>query len=144
MEKSITLLITGRNNAGKTYFCKRFLEQCYAAHFNNDLIRNLTKNQDFSMEGRILAAKNMRKAVDESSAVVKLVDMIYPTKELREIISPDVIVYIKSDSASKYSDTDSLYQEPSPSEAKYFFSCYSRKTDQLVDRVLYWLQKSRH
>lgn len=96
------------------------------------------------MEGRILAAKNMRKAVDESSAVVKLVDMICPTKELREIISPDVIVYIKSDSASKYSDNDSLYQEPSSNEAKYFFSCYSRKTDQLVDRVLYWLQKSRH
>lgn len=96
------------------------------------------------MEGRILAAKNMRKAIDESDARVKLVDMICPTKELREIISPDTIVYIKTDCPSKYSDTDSLYQEPSIEEAKYFFSCYTRKTDQLVDRVVYWLQKSRH
>jgi len=140
----MTLLITGKSGAGKSYFCKRFLEQCYAAHFNNDYIRKITNNQDFSMEGRILAAKNMRKAVDESDAVVKLVDMICPTKELREIIAPDVIVYIKSDAASKYSDTDSLYQEPSSDEARYFFSCFTRKSDQLVDRVLYWLQKSRH
>ena len=94
------------------------------------------------MEGRILAAKNMRKAVDESNAVVKLVDMICPTKELREIIAPDVIVYIKSDTASKHSDTDSLYQEPTPDEAKHFFSCFTRKSDQLVDRVVYWLYKN--
>lgn len=134
-------LITGRSGAGKSYFCKKFLEQCRAAHFNNDVIRNLTKNQDFSMEGRILAAKNMRKAVDESDARVKLVDLICPTKELRKIISPDVIVYIKTDCASKYSDTDALYEEPSIEEARYFFSCYTRQTDQLVDRVLYWLYK---
>ena len=138
------ILVTGKSGAGKTYFCKRFLEQRYAAHFNNDYIRNLTKNQDFSMEGRILAAKNMRKAIDESDARVKLVDMICPTKELREIISPDTIVYIKTDCPSKYSDTDALYQEPSIEEAKYFFSCYTRKTDQLVDRVVYWLQKGHH
>jgi adenosyl cobinamide kinase/adenosyl cobinamide phosphate guanylyltransferase len=136
------ILVTGKNGSGKSYFCKRFLQECYAAHFNNDYIRNLTNNQDFSMEGRILAAKNMRKAVDESNAVVKLVDMICPTKELREIIAPDVIVYIKSNTASKHSDTDSLYQEPTPDEAKYFFSCFTRKSDQLVDRVVYWLYKN--
>jgi len=142
MEKSITLLITGISGAGKTYFCKRFLEQCYAAHFNNDYIRKLTNNQDFSMEGRILAAKNMREHVEKSNARIKLVDMICPTKELRQIICPDVIVYIKSDSASKYSDTDSLYQEPTADETKYFFSCFTRKSDQLVDRVVYWLYKN--
>lgn len=94
------------------------------------------------MEGRILAAKNMRKAIDESNARVKLVDMICPTKELRQIICPDVIVYIKTDCPSQYSDTDSLYQEPTSDEAKYFFSCYSRKSDQLADRVVYWLHKN--
>lgn len=142
MEKSITLLVTGISGAGKSYFCKRFLEQCDAEHLNNDYIRKLTNNQDFSMQGRILAAKNMREQVEKSDARIKLVDMICPTKELRRIISPDAIVYIKSDCPSKYSDTDALYEEPSSDEAKYFFSCYTRKTDQLVDRVVYWLGKS--
>lgn len=136
------ILITGISSAGKSYFCKRFLEQCDAEHLNNDCIRKLTNNQDFSMEGRILAAKNMRKAVEKCDCEIILVDMICPTKELRRIISPDAIVYIKSDCPSKYSDTDALYEEPSSDEAKYFFSCYTRKTDQLVDRVVYWLGKN--
>lgn len=135
-------LITGRSNAGKSYFCKRFLEQCRAAHFNNDYIRSITKNHDFSMEGRILAAKNMKAMIDSTDAEIVLVDMICPTKELREIIRPDVIVYIKSECPSNYPDTDAIYQEPSCEEAKYFFSCYTRRIDQLVDRVTYWLHKN--
>jgi hypothetical protein len=138
----VKLLITSISGGGKTYFCNSFLQQLHAEHFNNDRVREATNNHDFSMAGRILAAKNMREMVDASSADIKLIDMICPTKELRKIIDPDVIVYIKSDRPSKYPDTDALYEEPTYQEARYFFSCFSRKTDRLVDYVVYWLGKN--
>ncbi len=136
------ILVTSLSGGGKTYFCNSFLQQLHAEHFNNDKIRALTNNFDFSMSGRVLAAENMRKFADSSNADIKLIDMICPTKELRKIIAPDVIVYIRHGCASKYPDTDALYEEPTPEEARYFFSCFSRQTDHLVDRVVYWLRKN--
>jgi len=136
------ILVTGISGAGKTYFCKRFLEQIRASHFNNDYIRKITDNHDFSMAGRTLAAQNMAEAIFSSDSEIVLVDMICPTKELRRIIKPDTIVYIKSDCPSQFPDTDALYEEPTADEARYFFSCYTRKVDQLVDRVTYWLHKN--
>ncbi len=92
------------------------------------------------MNGRLLAAQNMRQLIDQSLAEIKLVDMICPTKELRAVIAPDVIVFIDSDKPSKYPDTDSIYEKPFFGEAKYFFSCWTRKTDSLVERVVWFLQ----
>lgn len=134
------LLITGKSNSGKTYFCRQFLKHVSAAYFNNDDVRKQTANHSFSMEGRLLAAQNMRQLINQSLAEIKLVDMICPTKELRAVICPDVIVFIDSEKPSKYPDTDSLYEKPSFKESEHFFSGQTRKTDELVQRVVFLIQ----
>mgnify|MGYP003553860906 FL=1 len=136
----MTILVTGRNSVGKSFFCKQFLKHVSAAYFNNDDVRRQTGNSDFSMEGRLLAAQNMRQLINQSLAEIKLVDMICPTKELRAVICPDVIVFIDSDKPSKYPDTDSLYEKPSFKESEHFFSGQTRKTDELVQRVVFLIQ----
>lgn len=136
----MTILVTGRNSSGKSFFCKQFLKHVSAAYFNNDDVRRQTGNDDFSMNGRILAAQNMRKLADQSFAEIKLIDMICPTPELRSIISPDIIVFIDSDKPSKYPDTDAIYIRPTKDEAAHFFSCWTRKTNELVQRLVYFLQ----
>ena len=133
----MTILVTSRSGQGKTYFCRQFLKHISAAYFNNDDVRRQTGNSDFSMNGRLLAAQNMRQLIDQSFAEIKLVDMICPTKELRAVIAPDVMVFIDSDKPSKYPDTDALYEKPSCNEAEYFFSAWTRKTDELVQRVVF-------
>ena len=136
------ILITSRSGQGKSYFCRQFLKQLSADYFNNDLVRSQTANQDFSMEGRLLAVKNMRRLVEQSSAEIKLVDMICPTKELRAVLKPDIIVFIDSDKPSKYPDTDAIYEKPSMLEAPYFFSCWTRQGDRLVDRLVMFLRQN--
>ena len=136
------ILVTARSKMGKSYFCQQLLKKVNAAYFNNDDLRRQTNNWDFSMEGRILAAQNMRTAINQSFTEIKLVDMICPTPELRSIISPDVIVFIDSDKPSQYPDTDALYIKPTMREAKYFFSCWTRKVDELVERVAFFIKKN--
>jgi adenylylsulfate kinase len=138
----MTILVTGKNNSGKSFFCKQFLKHVSAAYFNNDDVRRQTGNSSFDMNGRILAAQNMKKLADQSFAEIKIVDMICPTPELRSIISPDVIVFIDSDKPSKYPDTDALYVCPTKDEAKYFFSCWTRKVDELVLRLVNFLKEN--
>ena len=134
------ILVTARSQQGKTYFCRQFLKHVSAAYFNNDDVRKQTANHDFSMNGRLLAAQNMRQLINQSFAEIKIVDMICPTPELRAIISPDVIVFIDSDKPSKYPDTDALYVRPTKDEAKYFFSCWTRKVGELVLRMVSFLK----
>jgi len=136
----MTILVTGRNSSGKSYFCKQFLKHVSAAYFNNDDVRRQTDNSSFDMNGRILAAQNMRQLASQSFAEIKLVDMICPTPELRKILAPDVIVFIDSDKPSKYPDTDAIYIRPTKDEAEHFFSGRTRKTDELVQRVVYLIQ----
>lgn len=136
----MTILVTSRSGMGKSYFCRQLLKEINAAYFNNDDLRRSTQNWDFSPEGRFLAAKNMKNAIDQSHAGIKLVDMICPTEELRAVIAPDVMVFIDSDKPSKYPDTDAIYERPSFLEAKYFFSGQTRKTDELVQRVVFLIQ----
>lgn len=136
------LLVTSRSQQGKSYFCRQLLKEINAGYFNNDDLRRQTGNSSFDMSGRILAAQNMRAAINQSFAEIKVVDMICPTPELRSIISPDVIVFIDSDKPSKYLDTDALYIRPTKDEAKYFFSCWTRKVDELVLRLVSFLKEN--
>lgn len=134
------ILVTARSSVGKSYFCNKLLQVIDADYFNNDQIRSQTKNHDFSPNGRLLAAQNMRQATDQSAAKIKLIDMICPTPELRSIIAPDVIVFIDSDEPSKYPDTDALYVKPTKNEAPLFFSSWTRKVDELVNRLVILLK----
>lgn len=136
------ILVTSRSQQGKTFFCKELLKLVNAAYFNNDDVRRQTNNWNFEPEGRLLAAQNMRKAVNQSSAEIKIVDMICPTKELRAVISPDIIVFIDGDEPSKYPDTDALYEKPTKEESKRFFSCWTRKTGELVQRLALFLRQN--
>lgn len=138
----MVILVTARSKQGKSYFCQQLLKKVNAAYFNNDDLRRQTNNWSFSTEGRTLAAQNMRHATNQSLSEIKLVDMICPTPELRTIISPDVIVFIDSDKPSKYPDTDALYIHPTKDEAKYFFSCWTRKVDELVLHLVSFLKQN--
>lgn len=91
------------------------------------------------MNGRLLAAQNMRKFLDHSSSEFKLVDMICPTKELRKIIRPDVIVFIDSNRPTKYEDTAAIYEIPTKDECRALFVAKFNRHQETVDRLINYL-----
>ena len=99
-------------------------------------------NNDFSMNGRKLAAENMRKAVDCSAQTVKIVDIICPTPELRQIVQPDVIVFIDSPNLPKYPDTASLYVPPTESECQKLFVAKFNRHSETIDELVFWLEEN--
>lgn len=135
----MTLLVTAPSNSGKSTFCSRLLCHLNAEYFNNDLIREKTNNWDFSLDGRLLAAQNMRKFLDRSSAEIKLVDMICPTRELRKIIRPDIIVFIDSNLPTKYEDTAAIYKIPTRGECRALFVAKFNRHQETVDRLMNYL-----
>ncbi len=136
------ILVTCRSGGGKSTFCKRLLCYLSAEYFNNDSVREKTNNWDFSEVGRKLAAQNMLDAVQRSSALIKVVDMICPTKELRAILKPDIIVYIDSNLPTEYEDTTSIYVRPIKTECRALFVAKFNRHQETVDQLIAYLQQN--
>lgn len=94
------------------------------------------------MSGRQLAAQNMLSAIQNSSAVIKVVDMICPTKELRKIIAPDIIVYIDSNLPTEYEDTASIYIRPTRDECRALFTAKFNRHQETVDKLIAYLSQN--
>jgi len=117
------ILVTGLPGSGKTFYSK-ILNSILpdSCHLNADIIRANANDWDFSIEGRIRQAHRMKDLAGKSTNSIVLLDFICPTVELRKIIQPDVIFYIKRPGDERYPDTNSLYEPPTMEEASYFFT----------------------
>jgi hypothetical protein len=109
---------------------------CYLSceYFENDEARRIFNHWDFSPEGRIIAAHNMLQLINKSTAKIKLVDMICPTKESRAIICPDIIVYIDSPLEGKYDN--SIYEIPSQDECEILLTAKYDKHQEVVNQLI--------
>lgn len=136
------ILVSSKAQQGKSTFCKRLLCYLNAEYFNNDDLRAKTKNFDFSPAGRQLAAQNMLLAVQNSSAQIKVVDMICPTKELRKILAPDIIVFIDSNLPTKYTDTAAIYEIPTKDECRALFVAKFNRHQEVVEQLIAFLQQN--
>jgi len=138
----VKVLVTSDSGGGKTTFCKELVKVLPCSYFNADDVRCQSKNWDFSAEGRILAAQNMLKTVNQSWMSIKLIDMILPTPELRKIIAPDVIVYLKPFGSSKYPDTSKIYLPPTKNECEKLFVVEVDEREKAVGDLISFFSKS--
>ncbi len=140
----MVILVSSFANQGKTTFCQRLLYHLAADYFNADIVRSQTANQDFSMNGRKLAAQNMKNLCNQSSSEIQLVDMICPTKELRKILAPDVIIFIDSNLPTQYADTAAIYERPTKDECRALFVAKFNRHQETVDRLIDYLAANPH
>lgn len=118
----VKILICGRSQSGKSFFADYLRGFFDFSRFNGDFIRELTGNFDFTVDGRKRQAETMKLLAENCGSRVVVCDFICPTKELRKIFAPDIIVYCAHPGSGKYKDTDSLFEEVSEDEAaKVFF-----------------------
>lgn len=81
-------------------------------------MRKMTKNSDFSMLGRLRQAYSMKLLAESVSGVV-VCDFICPTKELRKVFAPDIIIFCTHPGSGNYENTDKLFEPPQINEAAH-------------------------
>jgi adenylylsulfate kinase len=84
------------------------------AHLNADDVRRSVNDWDFSEDGRIRQAWRMldRAMQLETIFEVVLVDMVAPLEEQRDIIEPDVTIWMNTIRAGRYQDTNEAWEDP--------------------------------
>lgn len=107
----IKILICGLPGSGKTTLAKKLQKELAYAWFNADKVREQFEDWDFSPEGRIRQAKRMFdlcEGLDKSC----IADFVAPTKEIRQIFNPDIIILMNTIKESKYADTNKIFETP--------------------------------
>ena len=106
------ILIMGLSGSGKTTLAKQLHQQLPSLWLNADKIRSLYNDWDFSYSGRLNQAKRMVSLANVSEDEYVIIDMVCPLEEMREIINPDLIIWVNTTQSSKYADTDSIFEPP--------------------------------
>jgi adenylylsulfate kinase len=134
----VKVLFTGLSGAGKTTLADEVYtllkSKCRTVRVNADKVREETNNWDFTKEGRIKQTIELKKRSLFTYPTVVLCDFIAPTKDLRELYNPDLIIYMNTVSSSKYKDTDALYDPPT--NANYIVTTHADTHAKFIARII--------
>ncbi|NDB57605.1 adenylyl-sulfate kinase [bacterium] len=109
----VVILIMGLPGSGKTTLSIELMKLMDDTEwFNADQVRAAYNDWDFSFDGRVRQARRMHDYAKSSKAKYCILDFVCPLKEMREMINPDVLVWIDTDNQSTYSDTNQIFMKP--------------------------------
>ena len=96
----------GLPGSGKTTLSRELAYHFNVPHINADVVREAYNNWDFSMEGRAEQAYRMTKFP------FGILDFVCPRTFFRNIVNPDIIIYMDTIEKSRYKDTNDIFQPP--------------------------------
>jgi len=132
-----TILIMGLPGSGKTNLAEKLASLLMSSNvtvnwYNADKVREHLDDWDFSYEGRFRQAHRMKNLADSSESVHTIIDMVAPLEEFREIINPDVLIWVDTISSGRYPDTNILFTPPK----KYDIRIIDHNFDKWYEKIL--------
>lgn len=107
----LRILVMGRPGAGKTTFSKMLAQAIGCPMIDADEVRRDANDWDFSIAGRERQAERMRMHADAAGGVV-VANFVCPTERTRAIFDPHYLIFLDPPGASRYADTDALFETP--------------------------------
>ena len=135
------ILIMGLSQSGKTTLAqalKKAIEtrcnELQVCWLNADRVREQFDDWDFSVEGRRRQATRMRALANDCTANIVIIDMIAPLPEFREIIDPEIIIFMDTVASCAYEDTNQLFVKPD--DATFIFREFKDDTVDIICNTL--------
>ena len=104
----------GLPGSGKTTLASELVPLLNAKWLNNDEVRRVANDWDFSEEGRAIQAKRMADLAEKYKKEGRYVvcDFICPTPKARELFNADFIIWVDTIKKSKFDDTNAMFVKP--------------------------------
>lgn len=112
-DRSIRVLIMGLPGAGKARLAKKLqkiLPDSSVIHSSEE--RKKAKDIDYSVDGHLRHAYRMLELCREKKTENIIIDMSCPLEEMREILNPDIIIWLTNEDECDSIEAKSLFQPP--------------------------------
>ena len=106
------ILITGLPGSGKTTLATKLAQKLRSDHFNADFVREKFNNWDFSEVGRLRQAESMKNLARASKKTYAICDFVCPKEEYRNIVNPDIVIWMDTIKKGRFDDTNQMFQKP--------------------------------
>lgn len=134
------VLIMGLPGAGKSTLAAGVTSSLFfttkVLWLNADTVREQFNDWDFTIEGRLRQARRMKSIATASEAEIVIIDMIAPIEIMREIIVPDILVWVDTIDTSIYADTNSMFVPPTDYTIRVTEKDCVTWAPQIVEKVL--------
>jgi len=104
------ILIMGLPNSGKTTLGEKLSEEFNIPFWDNDVVRKIYNDWDFSQQGRERQALRMRKISEIDP--ISICAFICPLPGFRSFFFADKLIWMDTVEECKYEDTNKLFQPP--------------------------------
>ncbi len=129
-----TILIFGLPGSGKSTLGNKLAQKLDCYHLNADQVRERFNDWDFSDEGRLRQAYRMKQLAEESLNQYVILDFVCPKKNFREIISPNISIFMNTIQKGRYENTNSIFETPGKNEiVDYVFNTFD--SDKHAQRI---------
>jgi hypothetical protein len=98
-------------------------------------LRKLNKDLDFTVDGQMRHCYRMLNLARSTPTPITIIDMACPLPKMRDILNPDIIVWVPDKQQSNYPELDKIYEPP----FSFDIACFDdsdNTIDQIINRIL--------
>jgi len=117
------IIVIGDTGVGKSTIVYSIRQQLPGLQLlSNDVVRRSLKNLDFSLQGKLLIAREVRRIHKSNPSSVFIGEFVPSTPEVIETLSPDYIIYVERNSYSTYQTIEEVISIPKSYDLKIEFN----------------------
>ncbi len=112
-DKKYRILVMGMPGSKKTSIANKLCEFFDSAEVIKSYDQRVAnKDLDFTEDGQLRHCYRMLKLARQSSSQVTIIDMACPLPKMREILNPDIIVWVSDKAECQYEELNKMYVPP--------------------------------
>jgi hypothetical protein len=138
-DKKFRILVMGQPNSSKSSLCKKLVEEFEDSKILKSMEqRVLHKDIDFTEDGQMRHCYRMLNLARKSEKQVTIIDMACPLPKMREILNPDIMVWVSDSEKSQYEELNKIYVNP----IFYDIECVD-DSDESVQKIIKFIKSKR-